>query len=104
MNLNKLLKREMKNKRKVYVYSETRDYMTAEYIDLFESMNAELVKGTEEDLERFITSNPMQQLDTETNVTEHYTLRELYVIQLGTYADEQHIIDVKDMSTGVDSY
>jgi hypothetical protein len=32
--------------------SETRDYMTAEYIDLFESMNAELVKGTEEDLER----------------------------------------------------
>jgi hypothetical protein len=26
-------------KRKVYVYSETRDYMTAEYIDLFESMN-----------------------------------------------------------------
>jgi hypothetical protein len=54
-------------------------------------MNAELVKGTEEDLERFITSNPMQQLDTETNVTEHYTLRELYVIQLGTYAaDEQH--------------
>jgi DNA polymerase I-like protein with 3'-5' exonuclease and polymerase domains len=93
----------MKNKRKVYVYSETRDYMTAEYIDLFESMNAELVKGTEEDLERFITSNPMQQLDTETNVTEHYTLRELYVIQLGTYAaDEQHIIDVKDMSTGVD--
>jgi ribonuclease D len=77
--------------------------MTAEYIDLFESMNAELVKGTEEDLERFITSNPMQQLDTETNVTEHYTLRELYVIQLGTYAaDEQHIIDVKDMSTGVD--
>jgi hypothetical protein len=54
----------MKNKKKVYVYSETRDYMTAEYIDL--SMNAELVKGTEEDLERFITSNPMQQLDTET--------------------------------------
>jgi hypothetical protein len=43
----------------------------------------------------------MQQLDTE-NVTEHYTLRELYVIQLGTYAAEQHIIDVKDMSTGVD--
>jgi hypothetical protein len=65
--------------------------MTAEYIDLFESMNAELVKGTEEDLERFITSNPMQQL--ETNVTEHYTLRELYVIQLGTYAaDETHIL------------
>jgi hypothetical protein len=55
--------------------------MTAEYIDLFESMNAELVKGTEEDLERFITSNPMQQLDTETN-EEHYTLRELYVQQL----------------------
>jgi UDP-glucose 6-dehydrogenase len=65
-------------------------------------MNAELVKGTEEDLERFITSNPMQQLDTETNVTEHYTLRELYVIQLGTYAADRQHIDVKDMSTGVD--
>jgi hypothetical protein len=94
----------MKNKRKVYVYSETRDYMTAEYIDLFESMNAELVKGTEEDLERFITSNPMQQLDTETNVTEHYTLRELYVIQLVYAADEQHIIDVKTCQQALISY
>jgi hypothetical protein len=82
-------------KRKVYVYSETRDYMTAEYIDLFESMNAELVKGTEEDLERFIT---LIQMDTETNVTEHYTLRELYVIQLGTYAAEQHIIDKRHVN------
>jgi UDP-glucose 6-dehydrogenase len=93
----------MKNKRKVYVYSETRDYMTAEYIDI-RTMNAELVKGTEEDLERFITSNPMQQLDTETNVTEHYTLRELYVIQLGTYAAEQHIIDVKTCQQALISY
>jgi hypothetical protein len=40
----------MKNKRRVYVYSETRDYMTAEYIDLFTSMNAELIKGTDDDL------------------------------------------------------
>jgi hypothetical protein len=31
--------------------------MTAEYIDLFESMNAELVKGTEEDLERPFLTN-----------------------------------------------
>jgi hypothetical protein len=44
----------------------------------------------------------MQQLDTETNVTEHYTLRELYVIQLGTRSRQQHIIDVKHVSTGVD--
>jgi hypothetical protein len=29
---------------KVYVYSELEIYMTAEYIDLFESMNAELEK------------------------------------------------------------
>jgi hypothetical protein len=42
----------MKIKEKCVFYSETRDYMTAEYIDLFESMNAELVKGTEEDLEK----------------------------------------------------
>jgi hypothetical protein len=77
--------------------------MTAEYIDLFESMNAELVKGTEEDLERFITSNQCSWI--ETNVTEHYTLRELYVIQLGTYAaDEQHIIDVKTCQQALISY
>jgi hypothetical protein len=31
--------------------------MTAEYIDLFESMNAELVKGTEEDLESSFLTN-----------------------------------------------
>jgi hypothetical protein len=37
----------------------------------------------------------MQQLDTETNVTEHYTLRELYVITCTYAADEQHTIDVK---------
>jgi DNA polymerase I-like protein with 3'-5' exonuclease and polymerase domains len=93
----------MNNKRKVYIHSHTRDYMTAEYIDLFESMNAELIKGTDADLERFIENNLIQQLDTETNVTEHYTLRELYVIQLGTIGeDEQHIIDVPDMSEGVD--
>jgi hypothetical protein len=60
-------------------------------------MNAELVKGTEEDLERFITSNPMQQLDTETNVTEHYS-KELYA------ADEQHIIDVKTCQQALISY
>lgn len=93
----------MKNKRKVFVHSETRDYMTEEYTSLFESMNAELVKGTPQDLLDFISNNLMQQLDTETNVTEHYTLRELYVIQLGTLAgDEQHIIDVTDMEKEVD--
>jgi hypothetical protein len=81
----------MKNKKKSVCHSETRDYMTAEYIDLFESMNAELVKGTEEDLERFITS-PMQQLDTETNVTEHYTLRELYVMNSRRMSCQQALI------------
>jgi hypothetical protein len=30
------------------MYIETRDYMTAEYIDPIRSMNAELVKGTED--------------------------------------------------------
>ena len=93
----------MKNKRKVYVYSQTRDYMSAPYTELFESMNAELIKGTDKDLKRFIENNPTQQLDTETNVTEHYTERLLYVIQLGTLAgDEQHIIDVPDMSPKTD--
>jgi hypothetical protein len=45
----------------------------------------------------------MQQLDTETNVTEHYTLRELYVIQLGTYAAD-NIIDVKTCQQALISY
>jgi hypothetical protein len=64
--------------------------MTAEYIDLFTSMNAELIK--EQTMQNGSLTTIQQQLDTETNVTEHYTLRELYVIQLGTYAaDEQHI-------------
>lgn len=93
----------MKNKRKVYVYSQTRDYMSAPYTELFGSMNAELIKGTAKDLKRFIENNPTQQLDTETNVTEHYTERVLHVIQLGTLAgDEQHIIDVPDMAPKTD--
>lgn len=92
----------MKNKRKVYVYSTTRDYMDQNYLDLFSSMNAELLEGTEDTLNKFIQDNKEQQLDTETNVTEHYTARELYVIQLGTLSgDEQHIVDVTDMSKEV---
>lgn len=94
----------MKNKRKVYVYSDLRDYITAPYTELFASMNAELVKGNEKDLRRFMENNDTQQLDTETNVTEHYTCRKLYVIQLGTLnAEEQHIIDVTDMPKSIDT-
>lgn len=89
----------MKNKRKVYVYSATRDYLTDDYKELFASMNADLVEGTVQSLVKFIDSNEVQQLDTETNVTEHYTLRELYVIQLGSAdGSEQHIFDIKDIS------
>jgi hypothetical protein len=44
----------------------------------------------------------MQQLDTETMYRTLHSKRAVCG-QLGTYAaDEQHIIDVKDMSTGVD--
>lgn len=91
-------------KRKVFVYSETRDYIQEEYIDLFKSMGAEIVKGTEASFKRYIEENTEHQLDTETNVTEHYTLRELYVIQLGNMsADEQHIVDVTDMPKSINS-
>ena len=85
------------SKRKIYVYSSTNDYMEQEYVDKIKSSNAELYKGTVESLKRFIKSNDKIQLDTETNVTEHYTKRDLYVVQLGTYnGDEQHIIDYPD--------
>jgi DNA polymerase I-like protein with 3'-5' exonuclease and polymerase domains len=84
--------------RKIYVYSETRDYLTDEYLEEFKKTGAELIKGTPESLLAFIAATPLMQLDTETNVTEFYTDRELYVIQLGSrYGEEQHIIDVKDM-------
>jgi Cft2 family RNA processing exonuclease len=64
-DLNKLLKTEMKIKEKVYVYSETRDYMTARYIRSFRSMNEDC-KRNRRDLEDSFTSNPVRQLDTET--------------------------------------
>jgi hypothetical protein len=42
------------------------------------------------------------QLDTETNVTEHYTLRELCNTTWYLRSRRTAHIDVKDMSTGVD--
>jgi len=89
----------MNNSRKVYVYSDVSNYLEDDYIDLFKSMNAELFKGTVDTLTNFISKNgDKMQLDTETNVTEHYSDRELYVIQLGNLdGSEQHIFDVPDL-------
>lgn len=90
--------------RKVYVYSKLRDYAEKdEYIKVFKEKNAKLLKGTEESLTKYIDENlEIMQLDTETNVTDFYTDRDLYVIQLGTYyGEEQHIIDFRDIPRGV---
>ena len=89
----------MKNKRKVYIHSTENDYLTEEYIDLFASMNAELLQGNEENLLAFIEANERIQLDTETNMTDLTMDRVLYVVQLGTlYGEEQHIFDIPDTS------
>lgn len=95
----------MKGKRTVYIHSDVSDYMEPEYLDLFESMNAELKKGSLENLKAFLKANEGEklQLDTETNVTEHYNERELYVIQLGDYyGKEQHIFDIHDLEDNVE--
>lgn len=65
----------MNKPRVVYVYSTTNDYMTEEYIDIFKDSNAELRQGSLETFYTFVTGNPIQQLDTETNVTEKHTER-----------------------------
>ena len=88
----------MNKPRVVYVYSTTNDYMTEEYIDIFKDSNAELRQGSLETFYTFVTGNPIQQLDTETNVTEKHTERNLYVVQLGNVeGTEQHIFDINDI-------
>ena len=82
--------------RTVYIYSKAdRNYLIAEYIDLFKEKNAILKRGTKESFEAFVENNKDEmQLDTETNVTDFYTERVLYVLQLGNIdGSEQHIMD-----------
>lgn len=84
--------------REVYIYSQTNDYIQDKYISKFKDENATLIKGTLEDLTRFIFKHNVLQLDVETNVTDKYLDRELYVVQLGDKeGDEQHIFDIKDI-------
>jgi DNA polymerase I-like protein with 3'-5' exonuclease and polymerase domains len=88
----------MTKPRIVYVYSSENDYMQPDYIELFKTSNAELRKGDVETFKLFTESCPIQQLDTETNVTERHTDRELYVVQLGNFGGtEQHIFDIEDL-------
>lgn len=88
--------------RTVYIYSKSRDYIQKEYIDEFEKENASLVKGDVEELIYFIERNKTIQLDLETNVTDLYLERLLYVAQLGDVkGEEQHIIDFTDMPDGI---
>lgn len=86
--------------RNVYIHSHLRDYMEIEYIEIFEEKNAKLIEGSDAELIRFInTIDVYMQLDTETNVTDFHSERDLYVIQLGNFSGtEQHIIDFKDCS------
>lgn len=90
----------MNNSRKVYIYSDNHDYLEEEYIELFRKMNATIHKGDALTFATYLKENSEKmQLDTETNVTEHYSERELYVIQLGNLdGSEQHIFDVKDIA------
>lgn len=96
--------------RKVYVYSTVNNYIEDDYLKVFKDKKADLFVGTVELLKAFIESNKdIIQLDVETNVTNRYTERELYVIQIGTkYGEEQHIIeyinidkDIKDLLIGL---
>ena len=92
------------SKRDVYVYSSTRQYLQPEYITLFEEKNATLYEGTLDKFEKFCDSNTIVQLDTETNVTDFYCDRELYVVQIGNYGgSEQHLFDITDLTSGQNS-
>lgn len=86
--------------RNVYVYSDTRQYTTKPYVDYFKSRNAHVLKGSAESLENFrLKEDKGIQLDTETNVTDFYNDRELYVVQIGDLSGtEQHIFDIPDIT------
>jgi len=72
-------------KRRTILFS-TKDYFTDEYKDAIAGIGSTLVKGTPELLRQFIEDNKEGiQLDTETNVTDFYKDRLLFVIQLGSY-------------------
>lgn len=90
-------------KRKIYLHSTRPEYFEDKrYEEIFEDKNAELIKGGIDDLIRFTLDNDEMQLDVETNVTDSYAERDLYVIQLGNYSGtEQHIIDFNAMELGI---
>lgn len=91
-----------KNKyRDVYFYSNNNMYFeVTDYYNIFLEKLAHFKRGSKEVLDGFINRESLIQLDVETNVTEFYTDRELYVIQLGDKDGfEQHIFDYNDMPT-----
>ncbi|MCK5788681.1 MAG: hypothetical protein KAH32_06770 [Chlamydiia bacterium] len=89
-------------KRKVYFYSTNSMYFEVDdYIDIFEKKNASFLEGTEAVFDEFLSGNEIMQLDVETNVVDFYSLRELYVIQIGDkYGYEQHIFDFTHLPDG----
>lgn len=89
------------NKRKIYIYSNTDYENKDEYIDYFENKKIDFIKGDISVLQNLIQENDHMQLDTETNMTDFYTERELYVIQLGDLKGEkQLIIDYPSLKAG----
>ena len=81
-----------------FIYSNL-DYMDSTYKNYFEDRGIDLVQGDIHTLIKFIFSSVEIQLDTETNVTDFYTERKLYVIQLGDVeGTEQHVIDYANLS------
>ena len=84
--------------RKIYIHASSRDYLSEEYKKYFLEQNAAIYLGDQDNFKEFLSLNKERlQLDTETNVVDHYIDRELYIVQLGNVdGSEQHIFDIKD--------
>ncbi|MCK5787713.1 MAG: hypothetical protein KAH32_01780 [Chlamydiia bacterium] len=88
-----------------YIYSQKRDYMEDGYVQLFKEEGIELRKGTKESFVELVKNNKKIQYDVETNVTDRYWDRELYVVQLGTYSgDVTHVLDYLDLGKTMRKY
>jgi len=89
----------MKKKKKyssvIYIYGNDDVYSTKEYKKALRKNNFKLKVGTKKSFAKFIDGKAELQIDTETNVTDFVTERELYVLQFGNVeGTEQHIFDI----------
>jgi DNA polymerase I-like protein with 3'-5' exonuclease and polymerase domains len=78
---------------KIYIFSSNPIYFdNSDYVNIAKENNAKFLKGTKDILVNFLEENDGLQLDTETNITDFYKDRLLYVIQLGDYAGKVQLI------------